>query len=116
MSSLTNTTQNSELISKKIIFAHSFWERGRGLLGRETIDPDSVMWLKPCNNIHTMFMKFALDVVFVDRNLIVRSIHRNVKPWLPLLFSWGAHSAFEFLAGTLENKNINIGDQLHVSD
>ncbi|MCB0420845.1 MAG: DUF192 domain-containing protein [Bdellovibrionales bacterium] len=116
MSQLRNTTRNDLLMASDLIKAHTFLGRGLGLLGKKELNPNSALWLKPCNNVHTLFMKFALDIIFVDKNLVVTEIHRNVRPWKPLLVSWKSHSAFEFSAGALHTKEVQIGDQLHVSD
>ena len=39
------------------------------------------MWIKPCSSIHTLFMKFPIDTAFVDKNLCVQSVHKNIAPW-----------------------------------
>jgi uncharacterized membrane protein (UPF0127 family) len=101
-------------ILASVEFAHNPLRRAIGLLGRASLPIDQVMWLKPGNNIHTMFMRFAIDVIFVDKNLVVRKIHRQVKPGKLWLASWKANSTFECAAGFLDQHRIQEGDQLHV--
>ena len=71
------------------------------------------MWIKPCNSIHTFFMKFPIDVVFVDKNLKVRKVKRNVPPGKFIWPIFSAHSVFECAAGFLDAHPIQEGDQLH---
>jgi uncharacterized membrane protein (UPF0127 family) len=101
--------------------AISFWSRTRGLLGRTSFPEGQALWihgteLVACNSIHTLFMTFAIDAVFVDRDLKVKRIYRELKPWRMTWPALGAHSVFELPAGTLRHRPIEVGDQLHVGD
>ncbi len=68
----------------------------------------------PANSIHTHFMRFAIDVVFTDRDLVVKAIVRDLKPWRMTKPVLGAVDCFELNAGTCSESKIEIGDQLHV--
>ena len=94
--------------------AHSFWKRGKGLLGRAGLIESEGLWIPRCNSIHTFFMKFAIDCVFVDKNLKVKAIYKDVKPGRLVFPVWGASSVIEMPAGTLETHQVRIGDQLYV--
>lgn len=107
--------KNTELASD-VIVADSFVARSKGLLGRDSLEDKKTLWIHRCNSIHTWFMKFSIDVVFVDKNLIVRSVHQNVAPWRLILPVWRARSVFEFNGGALEGIQITQGDQLYVGD
>jgi uncharacterized membrane protein (UPF0127 family) len=61
-------------------------------------------------------MRFPLDVVFLDSEMKVKSILRDVKPWRLTWPVKGAVNAFEMTSGSLTDKSIEIGDQLHVGD
>ncbi len=76
---------------KSALAAHTFFERARGLLGRDGLPPDCGMLIERCNAIHTFFMRFAIDAVFLDRNGAVVKIVRNIKPWHPCV--WGGFRA-----------------------
>ncbi|NHZ35294.1 DUF192 domain-containing protein [Massilia rubra] len=65
----------------RISVAYSFGARLVGLLGRRALAPDEGLLLAPCSNIHTLFMRFAIDVVFLDSEGLILAIHRDVKPW-----------------------------------
>jgi uncharacterized membrane protein (UPF0127 family) len=71
------------------------WERLRGLLGRSALAPDEGLWIRPCTGVHTFFMKFEMDVAFLDRKGRVIKVVSRMKPW--------RHSAiYFFAAGALE--------------
>lgn len=127
--------KTNQVLAEKILFSHSFFKRIRGLLGYKEMPAHQVMWIKPCASIHTFFMKFPIDVIFVDENLCVKSVCTNVAPWTVLnsfgkklsFFQYYIHpstydlknyfqktSVFEFQAGTLSKHSINKGDKLHV--
>lgn len=102
-------------IANKVEVASSFTSRLIGLLGRTSLEHTQCLWIKKCTSIHTFFMKFSIDVIFVDKKLKVSAIYYNVTPWKlawPLFKK--ADSVFEFASGTLNNISINVGDQLHV--
>lgn len=105
--------ENHILISQLEI-ADSFGTRAKGLLGRESLSPQSAMWIHRCNSIHTFFMKFSIDCVFVDRKLRVKAIYKNVKPGRLIFPVWGASSVFELSANAVDQLNIRVGDELYV--
>ena len=108
--------QNDQVIAANVMKAESFRQRLVGLLGHSHLDSDSTLWIARCNSIHTWFMRFAIDVVFVDKQLKIQSIHKNVRPWRMTLPKRSADSVFEFAAGTLEPFDLKQGDQLDVAD
>ena len=113
MAVLRSATTQQTLITDLEV-ATTFKTRGKGLLGRDFLAPEQALWIHHCNSIHTFFMKFPIDCVFVDKNLKVKAIYKDVKPWRLLLPVWGASSVFEMASGALNNMNVKIGDQLHV--
>lgn len=115
---LLNKTRNVE-VAREVALASTFWQRTRGLLGRSSLPAGEALWIQGtrlvgCNSIHTLFMLFAIDAVFVDRELRVRKVYRDLKPWRMTWPASGAHSVFELTAGTLRDGTVEIGDELHV--
>ncbi len=106
--------RSNAVLASNILEARSFLARGWGLLGHSSLPMDTTMWIDPCNNIHTWFMKFSLDVIFVDRHLVVQKCIKDLKPFHIVWPIWKAQSVFEFQAGALSNIEIHTGDQLHV--
>ncbi|MCB0361248.1 MAG: DUF192 domain-containing protein [Bdellovibrionales bacterium] len=115
MPSLVNESQN-QIIFSNLIVAESFWDRSKGLLGRDSLDQKSAMWILRCNWIHTFFMQFPIDVIYVNRQLVVQKIKKYVRPGRLTLPVWQAHSVFEIAAGQAEKANIKVGDQLYVGN
>lgn len=113
MATLNSKTRERLLIGDLSV-ASSFVARGIGLLDRKALGDQQGLWIKPCNNIHTFFMRFPIDCVFVDRSLRVKAIHRNVRPWRLIPWVGGAFSVFELAAGSVERLGIQIGEELHV--
>lgn len=110
---LMNVTQNKSVVDT-VAVAKTFTDRVRGLIGRSSISEKETMWFDNCSSIHTCFMSFPIDVVFVDRDFKVKAVFETVKPWRLVLPVWGAQSVFEFKAGTVQQTQIKVGDQLHV--
>jgi hypothetical protein len=110
---LKSQTRQTELLPK-VEVASRFLERGIGLLGRSKLGADEALWIHPCNNIHTFFMAFAIDCVFLDRELTVKRIVADVKPWRVIWPVWGASSVIEMSAGTASRLGLQVGERLHV--
>ena len=85
--------------------------RTRGLLGRQALGEDEGLWIVPCEAVHTFGMRFAIDLVFVDRRNVVRKVRSSVSPWR-LSGCLRAHSVLELAAGTLQRTPIRPGDTL----
>jgi len=105
--------RTGRVLAERLEVAQSMTARMRGLLGRGALPPGGGMMLDPCASIHTFFMRFALDVVFLDAGLAVRKIAPNVKPWR-LASCWSARSTVELPAGALEGAGLAVGDVLRL--
>jgi len=78
--------------------AATAWLRLRGLLGRSRLAPGQALWLDPCRAVHTLGMRYAIDVAFIDRQgRVVRIVH-GLRPWR-WAGGWRARSAVELAAG-----------------
>jgi len=85
--------------------------RMRGLLGRTALDDGEGLLIRPTNSVHMFFMRFAIDVVFLDRELVVRKVVETLRPWR-LAGCRGARAALELPAGTAGRRGITVGEQL----
>ena len=86
-------------------------ERRRGLLGRDALDLSAALIITPCAAVHTVFMRFPIDVVFVDREGEVRTIVKNLQPWR-IAASPRAYAAVELAAGV--ERDLIPGDRLYL--
>ena len=87
--------------------------RRKGLLGRSGLAPFSAMVLAPCAAVHTMFMRFAIDVVFVDADGRALRIVPDLAPWRAAMAPM-AHAVIELPAGTLASREVAVGDPLYL--
>ncbi len=106
--------KNAELIVDDLEQATSFFKRGKGLLGRGELKDTQGLWINPCNNIHTFFMKFKIDCLFLDEKLVIQKITSNMKPFRVAGPVWKARSVIELKAGTVDSAKLSVGDQLYV--
>ncbi len=85
--------------------------RRRGLLGRDRLETGHALVIAPCGAIHTWFMRFAIDVLFVAKDGRVVKCAHDVKPWR-MAVALTAHAAIETPAGTLRRCGAQPGDRL----
>jgi len=84
----------------KLEIANGFAARAKGLIGRDSLPPDTGLLIPKCNCIHTFFMRFAIDATFLDsRNCVVKVV-RNIPPWRAWVWGgWRARSVIETASG-----------------
>ena len=87
--------------------------RRKGLLGRDGLGSSCALIIAPCFSIHTMFMRFDIDVIFVDDDGRVLKVVRDMTPWR-ISVDPTAHAVVEFAAGSLRDRQINVGDRLYL--
>jgi uncharacterized protein len=100
-----------QVICDRCRIADTFFTRARGLLGRRQLPRGEAMLIEPASSVHTIGMRFPIDVAYLDRELTVRKIERRLRPWRVSL-AWRAHSALELAAGECERLGLAVGDRL----
>lgn len=78
---ITIERERGEVVCSRCVLADRPWTRLRGLLGRKGLQAGEGLLLRPVGAIHTMFMRFAIDVVFLDRDYTVLKVVENLRPW-----------------------------------
>lgn len=106
---IKNITKKNTILSKGII-ADSFFTRLKGLIGRKELGIDEAICIKPCKSVHTFFMSFSIDVVFIDRNGFVCEIVKNMEPYKVSEYISKASYVIEFSAGNADRFGLEIGD------
>lgn len=111
---LYNVTKNNTVVLNLKI-AKSFKERLLGLMFKKRITGNEGLLILSCSSIHTCFMRFAIDVVFMDIDHRVISIRKKMKPWRLSGFVKKAYMTLELPEGTIRRKDISLGDILIIS-
>ena len=93
--------------------ADSSAKRRTGLLKHERLAPGEGLWIVPCESVHTFFMKFPIDLVYLDKRRKVKKVRHAVPAWR-LSACLTAHSVLELPAGTAEQTGTAVGDELEV--
>jgi uncharacterized protein len=99
------------VVCERCSLARTALTRMRGLLGREELLPGEGILLRPASSVHTAFMRFAIDVVFLDRDLRVVAVEADVPPWRTKARR-GARAVLELRAGECARRRLAVGDRL----
>jgi len=108
---VTLVRQDGRVVVERCLVAARPLRRMKGLLGRRSLAGDEGILLRPAGSIHTLFMRFPIDVVFLDRELVVVGITRELRPWRSA-GKRGAHAALELASGECGRRGVAVGDRL----
>jgi len=100
------------LIADKVRIADSFWTRFKGLMFTKSLDENQGLWISSCNSVHMSFMRYPIDVLFLNKENCIESVLHSLKPWFGFGFCKKAESCLELAAGTAERFNLASGDNL----
>jgi hypothetical protein len=107
-----NATRGT-VLATQLTKAHTGATRRKGLLGRESLLPGEGLWIAPCESVHTFFMRFPIDLVYLDRKLKVKKVRHSVGAWrFSACFS--AFSVLELPAGTARTTRTVRGDTMEI--
>jgi len=112
---LVNTTRETTL-GERIAVAETSWSRMVGLLGKRGLEPGTGLLIIPSQAVHTVGMRFAIDVVFVDRHWRVVHLRPAMLPYRVTALHWRAQFVLELPAGVIAQSQTAIGDQLATRD
>ena len=105
--------ESGEVVCERCLMATSWGLRFRGLMGKKELPTGHGVLLRPCASVHTMFMRFPIDVVFCDRDLRVLSVAAEVPKWR-MRSQRGAKLAIELAPGEAARRSIVAGAQLRL--
>src|ERR1035437_3930477 len=88
-------------------------KRRVGLLKHKSLASGEGLWIVPCESVHTFFMKFPIDLVYLDKRLRVRKVRHAVPPWR-LSACFTEHSVLELPAGSAAETRTAVGDELTI--
>jgi hypothetical protein len=109
----TNLTRGTSLTTCARV-AETSATRVVGLLHDTGLAEGDGLWIIPCNSIHSIWMKFVFDAVFLDKKLRVVHLVREMKPWRISKIKFSAHSVLELPPGVIAATGTEIGDQFEM--
>lgn len=110
-----NLSRGGAVIADKLEMKDSFFGRLIGLLSRSGLKDGEGIILNPCTQIHTFFMRFSIDAVFLSRDLEVISVIEDMKPWRVSPMYFKAKYTLEVRGGYLKG-GVKAGDKLSFED
>ena len=109
---IRNQTRRT-LLATRAEMADTSAKRRVGLLQHKSLASGEGLWIVPCESVHTFFMKFPIDLVYLDKRLRVRKVRPGVPPWR-LSACLTAHSVLELPAGAAAETGTAVGDELAI--
>lgn len=92
------------------------WSRFHGLMLRKSLPKGEGIVITPCNSVHMAFMRFSIDVVYLDRENRVAKLVHALRPYRVSFGGRKAKAAIELPAGTIESTGLAVGDEVEVSE
>jgi uncharacterized membrane protein (UPF0127 family) len=111
---IVNVTRG-RAVCEHAVLADGALRRMRGLMGRRALPRGEGLLLRPAPAIHTGFMRFPIDAVFLDDDLNVLEIVECLRPWR-VASRRGAREVLELPAGECARRGVNVGDRIGVLD
>lgn len=113
-SSARLTREDGRVVCEHLLVAARPLARMRGLLGRADLPAGEGLLLRPAGSVHTFFMRFPIDVVFLDRERVVVGIEPELAPWRTAA-QRGAKAVVELASGECARRDLRVGDRLVVA-
>jgi uncharacterized protein len=108
---ITLQRENGEVLCERCVLADTFWTRFRGLLGRKELAESEGLLIRPAGSVHTLFMRFPIDVVFLDGDHRVVKVVPGLRPWR-LTAARRAGRTLELSAGACARAGLAVGERL----
>ncbi|OEH86181.1 hypothetical protein BHU72_11630 [Desulfuribacillus stibiiarsenatis] len=105
---------NHRTLANSLFKADTFWKRFKGLMFTKELSADCGLQIHPCRSIHTFFMNYTIDVLYLDDKNRVIAIDHKMKPYKLGKYYKASQSVIELPAGRASETNTNIGDQLEI--
>ncbi len=112
---IINRTREDSVVCARTEVADTIWRRLRGLLGRASLPAGSGMLFRGESSIHSAFMRFEFDAVFMDADFRVVGVAERIPPWRAR-GARGTRNILELAAGEISRTRVAIGDQLAERD
>lgn len=104
--------ETSEVLAERVLVADNPWLRLRGLMFKPQLEPGEGLLLSPCNSVHSCFMRFEFDAIFLDKHNQVIHVIEAMQPWRFSSLIWRAKKVLELEAG--KSKSLRNQENLKV--
>ena len=112
---ILNVTKDT-ILADRVTFAETLWQRMIGLIGRKDLGEEEGLIIKPCSSIHTFFMRFPIDVVFLNKDLKVIKVKEQMQPFRLTLSNLFSRCVIELAHGTIARSHTKIGDAIETRE
>ena len=111
---IARNTRTGKVLATDVKIADTLFTRMKGLLGRKELPEGEALWIKPCFSIHTFFMKFPIDILFLNKqNQIIAFVTEFPPNRLTRVYA-RSFSVLELPTGTIDAANAIIGDNIRI--
>ena len=106
-----------QYLATRLTIADGHWSRLRGLMGKPpgTFSSGDGLWILPCKGVHTLGMRFPIDVVYLSSDRKVVHLEQGLAPWRFAPIRLKASSVLELPEHTLRDTGTTIGDELEIA-
>ncbi len=111
---LVRNLNTGKVLVSYLHVADTFWSRLTGLTPTRSLPQGHGLLLTPCSSVHTLFMKYSIDVAYLNSNLTVVRAFPHIKPWRALPVVPGTKHVLEMPRGTLTDTQTQVGDRLEI--
>jgi uncharacterized membrane protein (UPF0127 family) len=115
MKKAVNVTRNKAL-ADSLLVADTFLSSLLGLMGRRHLPVGEGLWINPCQSVHSMWMRFPIDVIFLNNQRAIIHMVENMKPFRISKHVSEARSVIELPADTITITETQVGDQVVISE
>jgi uncharacterized membrane protein (UPF0127 family) len=102
------------ILGTKILKAESFFQRLKGLIGTGSLDEGTGLLIAPCSSVHTCFMRYPIDVIFLDEDDKILHIIHSMQPYRFSPIVKGAKKVLELPTGICVSTGTSVKDQIEV--
>lgn len=106
---------NHQILAEHMTEAHTFFKRLKGLMFTKDLPSDYGLHIRPCQGVHTFFMNYSIDVLYLDETHRVLAMEEDIPPGKVGKFFPHALSAVELLGGTISRTETHVGHRLYFS-
>ncbi len=104
------------MYAEHLTIATSFYQRARGLLGRTHMNKGEGLYIPACRSVHTIFMQFPIDIIFLDKDNAVTKIFTALLPFRVAFGSWRTRGVLELPGGIVKESGCIRGDTIYFAE